>query len=86
MIEMTYVVAFAMATVNLFKKYVPATSVPFLTIGIAVLLNLANAYFFGGVLVDAFKEALIASGIAVGMFVTGDAVRSSEKTPLKINR
>jgi len=87
MIEIQYIVAFAMGIVNVFKSYLPAQIVPFVTMAVAVGLNMVNAYLYGDAnLLLASKEAFIVSGITVGMFAAGDAIRKSEHTPFKIQR
>lgn len=75
MIETVYVVAFAMGIVNIFKKQLPVNAVPLVSIAAAVALGVGNAAIFGGDILAASKDVFVASGIAVGMFVAGDAVR-----------
>lgn len=86
MIPVEYVIATSMALVNLFKKYVPAGAVPFATILTAIIFNLLNAFLFGGDFLMAGKDAFIATGIFVGMFAGADAIRKSDKTPIKCTR
>lgn len=87
MIEIQYIVAFAMGIVNVFKSYLPAPVVPFVTMALTIGLNVANAYLYGDAnILLASKEAFIVSGITVGMFAAGDAIRKSDTTPFKVQR
>lgn len=86
MIPLQYIIAFAMAVVNTFKKNVPSQAVPFITMAIAIVLHVANAWSVGENLQLAAQIAFIQTGIAVGMFVLGDKVRKLNVTPMDITR
>lgn len=75
MIGIEYILAFTMAITNIFKKYLPPPAVPIVTILITVALHVANAAMCNASIVNAGQSAFITSGIAVGMFAAGDAVR-----------
>jgi hypothetical protein len=48
MISIEYVIAFAMAITNLFKNRLPVAAVPFVSLGLAIILNIFNALLFKG--------------------------------------
>lgn len=75
MISIEIVVALAMAITNTFKNRLSVATVPFVSIAIALILNLVNAALFGGDLLLAGQEAFITSGIIVGLFNAGTATR-----------
>ena len=77
MVEIVYVVAFSMAIVEAAKDKLPVRLLPFIAIGIAVVLNLFNCFLFGGTLLEAGRDAFISGGIAVGIFAAGTAVRKA---------
>lgn len=86
MIPVEYIIAMSMSLVNIFKKYLPSATVPFVTIIVAILFNVLNAFLFGGEFLLAGRDAFISTGIFVGMFAGADAIRKSEKTPIKCTR
>ena len=75
MIDIEIIVAFAMAITNLFKDKLKVAAVPFVSIAIAIALNLINAALFGGDLVLAGQEAFVTAGIVVGLFNAGTVTR-----------
>lgn len=77
MVEIQYIVAFAMGVINIFKDRLPKSVVPFAAIGLSVVLNLLNAYIFGGDLLTAGKDGFVIAGIMVGLFAGGDAIRKN---------
>jgi hypothetical protein len=77
MVEILYVVAFAMAVVEALKDKLPTRLLPFAAIGIVIILNLLNCLLFGGDLIEAGRDAFISGGIAVGIFAAGTAVRKA---------
>ena len=85
MIGIEIVVAFAMAITNLFKDKLKVAVVPFVSIAIAIALNLANAALFGGDLILAGQEAFITAGVVVGLFTAGTVTRKAlhGNNPLK---
>lgn len=84
MIEITIIVAFAMAIVNLFKDKIPnPLLVPFISLFLAVGLNLANAALFGGNLLLAGQDAFITGGQIIGIFAAGSIVKKvATKEPI----
>ena len=86
MIGIQYVVAFALALTNVFKAYVPAKAVPFIAIIVTIAFNVLNATIFGGDILLAGREAFISGGITAGLFVSGDAIRTTAKTGIRVNR
>lgn len=77
MIGLEYIIAFSMATTNLFKKKVPAELVQYCTLGTVIVMNILNAIVFKGDIAMAGKESFVAGLVATGMFVAGDAVRKT---------
>ena len=76
MIEVTIIIAFAMAIVNLFKDKIPNPMVvPFISLALAVILNVANAALFGGDMLIAGREAFIVGGQIIGIFAAGSIVK-----------
>jgi len=77
MIELEYVVAFGMAVTNTFKDKLPVAATPFASWGMIVLAQVLNVLAFGdlGILQVALQEAIIAGGIACGIFAGGTMVR-----------
>lgn len=68
MLEVQYVVGIVMASVQVLKRWVPAEYLPFVACGLGAGLNLANALAFGGDPAVAFKDGLVAAGLAIGIF------------------
>jgi hypothetical protein len=82
MIELAYIIGFAMAVVNAFKRSIPerfSAFVPFIALFIAIVCNIINALLFGGDILIAGRDAFISAGIVVGMFAAGDAAGKSIK-------
>jgi hypothetical protein len=77
MIEIEFVVAAAMGITNIIKDKVAPAVVPIVTVAVAVTLNMLNAHFGGGDVVEAAKAAFVVGGAASGLFVAGSAVRKS---------
>lgn len=84
MIDITIIVAFAMAIVNLFKDKVPnPLVVPFISLAVAIGLNVANAALFGGDMLIAGREAFVTGGQIIGIFAAGSVVKKvASKEPL----
>lgn len=74
MIEIAYIIGVSMAVTNTFKAKLPSNLVPLISVAIAIVLNIFNAWIFGGSLPDAGKDALLASGALVGLFAASDLV------------
>jgi hypothetical protein len=77
MVELAYVIAFAMAVLNLFKHKLTDTTTPLAAISIAVVINIVNALVFGGDTAIAAKEAFMGAGIFVGIFASGTYIRKA---------
>lgn len=75
MLGMEYILGLSMGLVNIYKKSMPPQLVPFVTIGVALGLNMLNAFIFDGNIQLAAKDAIITAGIASGLFAAGDGVR-----------
>jgi hypothetical protein len=75
MISIEYVIAFAMAITNLFKNRLPVAAVPFVSLGLAIILNIFNALLFKGSILLAAKDAFCGAGIVVGIFNVGTITR-----------
>jgi hypothetical protein len=75
LIEILFVVAFAMAVTEAVHDYLPTKLVPFAALGLVIVLNLLNAVLFGGDLLEAGKLGFIEGGIAIGIFAAGNGVR-----------
>lgn len=78
MIEVSYIIGLSMALVNLFKKNIPSNIVPLASVALAIVLNIANAFLFGGNLAESGKDAFISAGILVGLFAASD--KASNRT------
>ncbi len=75
MIQLTYVLGFAMAIVNVFKGNIDKRITPFVALFLVIAFNVVNAFLFGGDLLAAGRDAFIQGGIAIGMFAGGDKLR-----------
>lgn len=71
MIAIEYIIGFAMALTNLFKKKLPTAAIPFVSFGLSILLNIINAALFGGKIPNAAKDAFCSAGIVIGIFNVG---------------
>jgi len=77
MIPIEYIIAFAMAIVNVIKKRIPETYsdlIPFIAFIFSISCNMVNALLFGGDILIAGKDAFIAAGVALAMFSGGSAL------------
>ena len=85
MIPLEYVIAFAMALVNLFKHKLPVAVVPISSFLLAIALHVCNAMLFGGDPMIAIKDAFVEAGIIIGLFTGGTMVRkvSQANNPLQ---
>lgn len=77
MVQIEFVIAFAMALLNLCKHKLPETATPIAAIFLAVVLNVINALLFGGDLAIAGRDAFITAGIFVGIFASGTYLRKA---------
>jgi hypothetical protein len=84
MIELAYIIGLAMALVNLFKKQLPANTVPLIAVAITVLLNIGNALLFGSDALLALKDAFIGAGILVGLFAASDTQSNRMKALVNV--
>lgn len=75
MIEVEYIIAFAMSITNLLKNKIPVAAVPFISFTLAIILNILNAVLFQGNLAFAGKDAFCKAGIVVGIFNIGTVTR-----------
>lgn len=87
MISIEYIIAFAMAVTNVFKKKLPVALIPFMSLILSVVLNILNAIIFKGDPLLAGKEAFCDACIVVGIFNIGTVTRklAQKKNPLLRN-
>lgn len=81
MIEIQYVVAFAMAVTNVIKTFVPEKGkvfIPFIAIVLSIAFNLLNAFAFGGDILEAAKVGFVTGGIMIGMFATPEQITKNK--------
>jgi hypothetical protein len=85
MVELAYIIAFAMAVLNLFKHKLTDTTTPLAAISLAVVLNIVNGLVFGGDITLAAKDAFVGAGIFVGIFASGTYIRKAVvKDPVQV--
>jgi ABC-type uncharacterized transport system permease subunit len=85
MIQIEFIIAFAMALLNLFKHKLTETATPIAAIFLAVVLNVLNAILFGGDVTTAGRDAFVTGGIFVGIFASGTYIRKAvAKEPAQI--
>ena len=85
MIQIEYIIGFAMAISNTIKKQIPQNNkyqdiIPFVAVICCITLNIINALVFGGDITIAGKDAFISSCIVVGIFSGGNAIGKAIKT------
>jgi len=83
MIELEYIILFAMAIVEVVKKRLPdsmSDMKPFIAFAIAIGCNLLNALLFKGDMLVAGKEAFVAAGVALTLFSGGSAIGKAIST------
>lgn len=81
---------FAMSLTNLFKKQMKPMYVPFLTLALAIVLQIGyTTIYVGGtreVLLEAAARMFALGVVNLGLFVAADEVRKSPKTTLDSER
>ncbi len=86
MIELQYIILFAMAIVEVIRKRLPESYndfKPFIAFAIAILCNVSNALIFGGDVLAAGKDSFVAAGVALTLFSGGSALGNVISTKSK---
>ncbi|MHB9145617.1 MAG: hypothetical protein ACYC5Y_09830 [Symbiobacteriia bacterium] len=68
MLEMQYIVGLVMALVQVLKLWVRPEYLPLLAVALGGVLNTVNAVLFGGNVLEAVKDGIVAAGLAIGIF------------------